>query len=159
MANQGKTQINIGDMSIPQLASVKQQLDSEVELLTNSVQSLQNARNKFQESFDCIEKQKSVKDGNEVLVPLTGSMYVPGLIVNPDKFVVDIGTGYYVEKDNTSAADFFKRKVTFVQEQMDKYVKIAQEKANLRDNIMEAIQYKQMALAQSQQQQQQATGK
>lgn len=106
----------------------------EVELLTNSINQLQSARNKYQESNDCIEKQKEVKEGAEVLVPLTGSMYVPGTIVNTKKFIVDIGTGYYVQKDYETALDFFKRKVTFLQEQMEKYVKILQEKAALRDS-------------------------
>lgn len=105
-----------------------------MELLTNSVQQLQNARNKYQESGDAIEKQKNVKENADVLVPLTSSMYVPGHIATTNKFLVDIGTGYFVQKDNVTAADFFKRKVTFLQEQMDKYVKILQDKSSLRES-------------------------
>lgn len=33
-----------------------------------------------------------------MLVPLTSSLYVPGKIVDCDKVMVDVGTGYYVEK-------------------------------------------------------------
>lgn len=33
-----------------------------------------------------------------VLVPLTNSLYVPGKVVKPETVIVDIGTGYYVEK-------------------------------------------------------------
>ena len=32
------------------------------------------------------------------LLPLTASLYVPGRIVDTDKVIVDVGTGYYVEK-------------------------------------------------------------
>lgn len=102
--------------------------------MTNSVNQLQNARNKYQESADAIEKQKNVKENTDVLVPLTSSMYVPGTIANTNKFMVDIGTGYFVQKDSATAADFFKRKVTFLQEQIDKYVKIVQEKASVRES-------------------------
>lgn len=112
-----------------------------MKLLANSIQQLQNARNKYQESADCIEKQASIKDSTDVLVPLTGSMYVPGTVVNTDKFVVDIGTGYYVQKDTAAALDFFKRKVTFLQEQVDKYVKITQEKATLRDECTALLNF------------------
>lgn len=34
-----------------------------------------------------------------MLVPLTSSLYVSGILVSkPEKVMVDIGTGYYVEK-------------------------------------------------------------
>lgn len=98
------------------------------------MQQLNAARNKFQESGDCIEKQKSLEDRASVLVPLTSSMYVPGTIVNRDKFLIDIGTGYYVEKDTNSAQDFFARKVTFLNTQIEKYVRILQEKSFLRES-------------------------
>ena len=52
-------------------------------------------------------------EGKDILVPLTGSMYVPGTLVQPEKVIVDVGTGYYVEKDITAAKDYFQRKVIF----------------------------------------------
>ena len=33
-----------------------------------------------------------------ILVPLTNSLYVPGKLSDPDHVIVDIGTGYYVQK-------------------------------------------------------------
>jgi prefoldin alpha subunit len=33
-----------------------------------------------------------------ILVPLTTSLYVPGKLANTDSVMVDVGTGYYVEK-------------------------------------------------------------
>ena len=71
-------------------------------------------------------------DGKEVLVPLTGSMYVPGKLTNPDKVVVDIGTGYYVEKKSKDAQDYFDRKVKFVTENMTRVQAIGSEKAKIR---------------------------
>ena len=53
-------------------------------------------------------------DGKNILVPLTGSMYVPGVLVEPEKVIVDVGTGYYVEKDIAGAKDYFQRKVRIV---------------------------------------------
>lgn len=37
-------------------------------------------------------------DKKEILVPLTNSLYVKGNISSPDRVLVDIGTGFYVEK-------------------------------------------------------------
>ena len=54
---------------------------------------------------------KPESEGKDILVPLTGSMYVPGTLVDPNKVIVDVGTGYYVEKDVAAAKDYFNRKV------------------------------------------------
>ena len=55
--------------------------------------------------------QMKEREGHEVLVPLTGSMYVPGVIKQTEKVLVDVGTGYYVEKDIPAARDYFNKKV------------------------------------------------
>jgi prefoldin alpha subunit len=38
----------------------------------------------------------------EILVPLTTSLYVPGKLADREKVIVDIGTGFYVEKVHVS---------------------------------------------------------
>ena len=37
-------------------------------------------------------------EGKDMLVPLTSSMYVPGKLGSVDKVLLDVGTGYFVEK-------------------------------------------------------------
>ena len=81
-------------------------------------------------------------DGKQVLVPLTGSMYVPGQLANPDKVVVDIGTGYYVEKSSKNAQEYFNRKVKFVTENMERVQSIGNEKAKIRELVMDVMQDK-----------------
>ena len=48
-------------------------------------------------------------------VPLTQSLYVPGRIVEADKMMVDVGTGYFVQKDQQKTAEFLGRKVSSAQ--------------------------------------------
>lgn len=36
--------------------------------------------------------------GKTILVPLTNSLYVPGELVDVQNIILDVGTGYYVEK-------------------------------------------------------------
>lgn len=36
--------------------------------------------------------------GKQILVPLTSSLYVPGTIADTENVIVDVGTGFYVEK-------------------------------------------------------------
>ena len=36
-----------------------------------------------------------------ILVPLTNSLYVPGKLFDAENVIVDIGTGYFVQKVST----------------------------------------------------------
>jgi len=36
--------------------------------------------------------------GKPILVPLTTSLYVPGKLADTENVIVDVGTGFYVEK-------------------------------------------------------------
>merc|ERR1719208_460941 len=83
-----------------QLTQFKNGLDTDLQFYQESLQNLKLAQSKFQESGDSLSRMNQDSDGKQVLVPLTGSMYVPGKLSNPDKVVVDIGTGYYVEKNS-----------------------------------------------------------
>ena len=69
-------------------------------------------------------------------------MYVPGRVKDINSFVIDIGTGYYVEKDRESAKEYFKGRVDFVSEQLDKIELIGYEKSQIRDAIMEVMSIK-----------------
>lgn len=40
----------------------------------------------------------SVGIDKPILVPLTSSLYVPGTLADTDNVIVDVGTGFYVEK-------------------------------------------------------------
>jgi prefoldin alpha subunit len=43
-------------------------------------------------------EKKGTQGRDEILVPLTTSLYVKGRLVDREKVLVDVGTGYYVEK-------------------------------------------------------------
>lgn len=48
--------------------------------------------------FNVHHAERNRTDKKEILVPLTNSLYVKGNISSPDRVLVDIGTGFYVEK-------------------------------------------------------------
>lgn len=111
----------------------------EIDLLTQSIQSLTAAKNKFQESGECVKKQANLSETATILVPLTGSMYVPGTIANKDSFLIEIGTGYFVKMNSQLATDFFARKVKFLDTQVNKYIQLAQEKVCIREVILRKV--------------------
>lgn len=93
-------------------------------------------------SRDALEQLNPEKKNQPVLVPLTGSMYVPGVLAETDKVVVDIGTGYYAEKSLQGAKDYLKNRADFVQEQIEKIEVIGIEKSKIREAIIEVLSIK-----------------
>ena len=90
-------------------------IPQELSHLTNSFAQLKQAQAKF---LSCIDSAKEVKPENKgmpgkpwathevdpaigdktILVPLTGSLYVPGKLQDVENVMIDVGTGYYVQK-------------------------------------------------------------
>jgi prefoldin alpha subunit len=93
------TLVDLKDLGPQQLVDIKQQLEQEIQHLSDSFSKLKQAQAKFRECIDTVDKT-SAKENDEkpILVPLTSSLYVPGKIADIDTYMVDVGTGYFVEK-------------------------------------------------------------
>ena len=71
--------------------------------------------------------------GTTILIPLTASLYIPGTLTSVDAVLVDVGTGYYIEKSVADAQVFYRNKVDSVQENIADLEKIiAQKSQNVR---------------------------
>ena len=114
--------VDLGSLSFQQLSSMKKQLDDELEHLTTSFSKLRAAKAKFRE---CLQSIKSGVTSDimsllflnfisillshiatAILIPLTTSLYVPGKLADFESVIVDVGTGFYVEKVEVPAPDF-----------------------------------------------------
>lgn len=142
--------------------------------MTNSYQNLRVAQQKFK---DCIV---SVKDGvagsaqgtcglnclhsdisniwldKTLLVPLTSSLYVPGKLASTSHVLVDVGTGFYVEKTTDDAITFYTGKVDELAGNIKELENVVNGKANNLRMIEEVLRQK--MLVQQQGQGQQAAG-
>ncbi|KAL2808760.1 hypothetical protein BJX63DRAFT_18712 [Aspergillus granulosus] len=96
--------VNINSLSAQQLRALQTRLSSELEHLTSSHAKLRAAQSRFRDCVRSINEgvvgseKKGTQGRDEILVPLTTSLYVKGRLVDREKVLVDVGTGYYVEK-------------------------------------------------------------
>uniref|UniRef100_A0A672JJC2 Prefoldin 5 n=1 Tax=Salarias fasciatus TaxID=181472 RepID=A0A672JJC2_SALFA len=125
--------VNLTDLSLPQLEGLKTQLDQEVEFLTSSIGQLKVAQTKYVEAKDSL------------------NMYVPGTLNDVEHVLVDVGTGYYVEKNLDDSKAFFKRKIDFLTKQIEKIQPALQEKHAMKQAVVEVMIMKSQQLQQSQQ--------
>ncbi|CAI9720676.1 prefoldin subunit 5-like [Octopus vulgaris] len=144
-------QVDISTLPLPQLNQLSQQLDQEIEFLTLSLNQLKVAQTKFSESQECLSQVTKQNLDNDILVPLTGSMYVPGKLSNVEECLVDIGTGYYIEMTVDSSKKFFKRKVDYITKQIEKMQPLLQDKYRMKQVVMELLQMKVQAQLAAQQ--------
>ncbi|GAB0134889.1 hypothetical protein EsDP_00003243 [Epichloe bromicola] len=139
--------INLDTLEPQQLAQVKKQLDEELEHLTNSYAQLHGAQNKFKDCLRCVEARTKAANAssNSVLVPLTNSLYVKGEISNNETVLVDVGTGFLIEKKLKAAHEFYQDKVTGLGNNLKELEAILQRKqANVRA-VEEVLRQKIMA--------------
>ncbi|XP_077582795.1 prefoldin subunit 5 [Stigmatopora nigra] len=143
--------INLADLSLPQLEGLKSQLDQEIEFLTSSISQLKVVQAKFVDAKDNLNSLNKNNQGKQLLVPLTSSMYVPGTLNDVDHVLVDVGTGYYVEKNVADSKAFFKRKLNFLTKQIEKIQPALQEKHAMKQAVIEVMNIKIQQLQQSKQ--------
>ncbi|CAZ79607.1 unnamed protein product [Tuber melanosporum] len=126
--------VDLSTLSVDNLAAVKKQLDDELEHLTTSFSKLHQAQSKFKECIATIKTGLRPRmTGKTVLVPLTTSLYVPGTLSDTENVLVDVGTGYYVEKSAADAEKFYAEKVKTLTENLGELEKIiAQKRQNVQ---------------------------
>ncbi|XP_072104954.1 prefoldin subunit 5 [Mobula birostris] len=134
--------VNVADLPLQQLEALRGQLEQETEFLTSSIQQLKLVQSKYVESQESLNKLSPDNTGKDVLVPLTSSMYVPGKLQDVNVVLLDIGTGYYVEKGITEARAFFNRKLEFLTKQIEKVQPALQEKYTVKQAVVEMLNQK-----------------
>ncbi|KAI1369479.1 prefoldin [Xylaria arbuscula] len=148
MAAEAGEAINLDTLSVQQLTQVKNQLDQELEHLTSSFTQLQAAQAKFRDCLRCVQGGKSpaLQENKAILVPLTNSLYVSGTLSSASHVIVDVGTGFYVEKTIKSAAEFYENKMTEVGGNVKELEGIVQSKTN-NVRVIEQVLRQKMASA------------
>ncbi|OJJ49707.1 hypothetical protein ASPZODRAFT_128217 [Penicilliopsis zonata CBS 506.65] len=127
--------VNITSLPVPQLRSLQSRLTTELEHLTTSHAKLRAAQSKFRDCVRSINdgvigsEKKETQGRDDILVPLTSSLYVKGKLTDREKVLVDVGTGFYVEKTTAKAIDFYNGKVKDLEANLQDLEKIVQGKS------------------------------
>ncbi|KEF54091.1 uncharacterized protein A1O9_09886 [Exophiala aquamarina CBS 119918] len=152
MSQSPQNTVDLNTLPAQQLSALQQRLSQELEHLSTSYQRLCAAQSRFR---DCI---RSIQDGIQgksgetpLLIPLTTSLYVPGRLANPSAspsdssptpkakgagttatVLVDVGTGFYVEKSTADAVKFYSDKINDLSRNLGDIEKVV---AGKNDNL------------------------
>lgn len=131
----GGVSAGIEKLSVEQLKALKEQSDLEVNLLQDSLNNIKTATGRLENAFSALHDLSLRPQGKKMLVPLTASLYVPGTLDDPDKVLVDIGTGYFVEKTMAEGKDYCERKINLLKSNFDQLIEVATKKKNVADEV------------------------
>ncbi|XVE49716.1 hypothetical protein DITRI_Ditri01bG0103300 [Diplodiscus trichospermus] len=144
-SSRGQQVVRTGDlekMSLEQLKAVKEQADVEVNLLQDSLNNIRTATGRLEIASTALQDLSLRPQGKKMLVPLTASLYVPGTLDDADKVLVDIGTGYFVEKTMAEGKDYCERKISLLKSNFDQLIEVASNKKKLADEVGVILQAK-----------------
>ncbi len=148
--------VDLATLPVPSLSQLQQRLQSDLTHLSTSHTRLRTAQSRFK---DCIH---SIKSGVQtsadepstkprpLLIPLTSSLYVPGVLASEETVMVDIGTGFYVEKSCEDAIKFYQKKVEELQANMIQIEGVVQGKTETLRGVEEVLRRKVLAQQQHQ---------
>ncbi|GAV72275.1 Prefoldin domain-containing protein [Cephalotus follicularis] len=134
-------------MSVEQVKAIKEQADLEVNLLQDSLNNIRTATARLQNASIALHDLSLRPQGKKMLVPLTASLYVPGTLDDAHKVLVDIGTGYFVEKAMAEGKDYCERKIILLKSNFDQLVEVASKKKAIADEAGAILQAKLKQLA------------
>lgn len=80
-----------------------------------------------------------------ILVPLTSSLYVPGTLADTEHVIVDVGTGFYVEKSTDDAVTFYNGKIEELGKNIKDLENIVNGKANNLRMVEEVLRQKMLS--------------
>lgn len=107
------------------------------------------ALNKYRMSLSSIDGLASAQGADkEVLVPVTTALYLPGKINKVQSVLVEVGTGYFVEKQLDAAQTFIKTKI----DMCEKNIGLVTEEVTKKRNNLNVVAYvMQQKISQAQQ--------
>lgn len=129
-------------MNVEQLKMVKEQSDLELNLLQDSLSNIRTATSRLELASTALHDLSLRPQGKKMLVPLTASLYVPGTLDDADNVLVDVGTGYFVEKTMAEGKDYCQRKINLLKSNYEQLVEVASKKKVIADEAGAVLQAK-----------------
>lgn len=141
----------VQNLGLQELNTVKEQLEQEVKQLNASLNQLTLAGNKYRFTEEAVQSVCPENAGKSIMVPLSSSLYINGEVNDISKVMVDVGTGYFIEKSPEAAQDFLQRKQADLKKKCDALRDALAVKQNNMQAVVMMMQEKMMMMAAAQQ--------
>jgi len=138
--------VDLDSLSLEQLNGYKTQEEGRLQAITQRYAQLRNVHARLNAAKNALSYIPPTADGKDIMVPLTASLYVPGKVREPNKVMVDLGTGFYVEKTSKDAMAFLERKGKLVDANSQNMMNVIQVTRQNLDSVSMAMQGKMLEI-------------
>lgn len=111
-------------------------------MISASLAQLSNAVQRLTASKENAAQVGKMVSGKDIMVPLTGSIYVPGKLGSTEKVLIDIGTGFFIEKTPAAAEKHFSKRASLLKEEQDKATQAHTQKRQQLEAVSAVLQRK-----------------
>ena len=129
-------ELNLESFTLQELSNLRKKLEEDLSIILDSFNSFKYLFKKFEDGKLIVNNlAKQETRPLEVLVPMSSSLYLPGEISDPNKFVVDLGTGYFAERSAKQTVEYCDQTLAVIRENGDRMAKEINKKQELRDRV------------------------
>jgi prefoldin alpha subunit len=128
--------LNLENYNLQELANLRKKLEDDITTILDSYNGFKFLYKKFDDAKILIKNVSQQKaDECEIMIPLSNSLYIPGKIVDTNKFIVDIGTGYFAERTADQSVAYCDHTLQVIKENGDKMAREINKKQEIRDQV------------------------
>ena len=128
------------DNELRQAIAVMENYKERVEALSRQVQVLRVSLDEVNMAADALKAFRDAKEGDEILVPVGASTFIPVKVTGNRTAVVGIGSNISVEKDVSDSVEYMDANAAEISEALKKSAEALNEAQNALSNLTAAVQ-------------------
>ena len=128
------------DNELRQAIAVMESYKERVEALSRQVQVLRVSLDEVTVASEALKAFRDAKEGDEILVPVGASSFIPVKVSGNRNVVVGIGSNISVEKEASDSIEYMEANGAEINEALKKSVDALNEAQNALANVTAAIQ-------------------
>ncbi len=132
--------MNVEDNELRQAIALMESYKERVEALNRQVQVLRVSLDEVTMASDALRAFKDAKEGDEILVPVGASTFIPVRVTGNRTAIVGIGSNISVEKDVSDSVEYMDANGAEINEALKKSVEALNEAQNALASITAAVQ-------------------
>lgn len=132
--------MNVEDNELRQAIALMENYKERVEAMSRQVQVLRVSLDEVTMAAEALKAFRDAKEGDEILVPVGASSFIPVQVTGNKSVIVGIGSNISVEKDAEGSVEYMEANGAEISEALKKSVEALNEVQTALSSITSAVQ-------------------
>ena len=132
--------MNLDDNELRQALALMEAYKDRVEAMSRQVQVLRMSLDEVSLALEAVKAFKDAKEGDEIMVPVGASCYIPVKVTGNRSVITGIGSGISVQKTSDESIDYLEGNSAEITEALKKSVEALNEAQQNLAGMSDAVQ-------------------